>query len=168
MNRAFAASCGCAHREARRTLTPAVRCTIVPGVSASQSDQGGGRDGAGTDAARRTETEDFTMKTLVRVLCAMAFAAVAACQQQTSNSPTTFGPGPQTGGSASGGLAESCLAHGASDCASGLCARTNGNTAVCTHLCDPNTPCETGWKCTSMGLGTPSHWCLRNQRNDPR
>lgn len=56
--------------------------------------------------------------------------------------------------------AANCLAHGASDCASGLCARVSGAQALCTHLCDKSAPCEVGWQCKTMGPGSSKFWCL--------
>lgn len=101
------------------------------------------------------------MRTRIWALCAVMWAASACQEQRADPAPATFGPGRQVGGLGTGEQGASCVANGSSDCASGLCARVSGTTALCTHPCNSTTRCEVGWKCTSMGPSTSKFWCLR-------
>jgi|APLak6261675434_1056106.scaffolds.fasta_scaffold00622_1 hypothetical protein len=82
------------------------------------------------------------------------------CETAPPKGPEVFGPQSQRGGLANGSFGSDCLQHGASDCASGLCARLDRLVRVCTRTCSSSSNCPAGWRCALSGPTSTKTWCV--------
>ncbi|WP_164011677.1 hypothetical protein [Pyxidicoccus trucidator] len=57
-------------------------------------------------------------------------------------------------------VGESCVTHGAAECASGLCVRTATGARLCSRECAVASDCPNGWGCVATVPGGTERLCL--------
>lgn len=105
----------------------------------------------------------------VRGLQCLGLLGMLACSAQPSQSvpevpSTAFTEHRMTRASeAHKQLGEDCTAHGASECLSGLCLRTQaefGEAYSCSKTCKALGECPSGWKCAQVHSGASPRVCV--------